>query len=649
MRLNTKIPAYRPSKDLEIDYQDFGGGWNNIFRPTELKPNELAQADNLLLTGKGIPTGRWGSENYFTAGSGNVRLINSYEVPTTGVSDLLALTDEGYLVEKSGASYSVITGASFPSGYNAQSEQLGGYLYVAHPERPLARYDGTDLISYTTLPTPSGIAVSMLSGASGTTTWSWRVTALSAVGETVGSTAITLSNLEIDLDDCLFRVAWSTISAASGVLKGYTVYRGLPGNETYIGTAGVNETSFMDYGTAQSDLMFPPNADTTGGPKAKYVLKFDDRLVLAGIENDPTLVLISGRYPYQDRFNWADGGGYIRINPDGGDSITGLGISGSQTQGGTTPASVLVFMENSVHQLVLKSLSVGNYLLLDPQSQILAPTGCSSADTVIAVDNNTFYFGRNGLFTIGSEASYLNQIRTREISARIRPYIRGLAKTDFENATAGYIDYKYLLSFPAKKETIVYDFERACFMGPWKTPWGITKWKKYIDTDGNEQWLAGTDTGIVKKFSASLLSDSGTAIQKLLKTKKEDFKDWSVMKVIKTLYVLFRSVTGSVTINISLEERNGTVITTKSFDITGSAGVAGWGADMWGNAQWGDTVDSVSIASEDIIRWTQLYKTARVMQIEVISTGATSNWEFLGVKASAQPMSEGSLSSSSRV
>lgn len=649
MRLNTKIPAYRPSKDLEIDYQDFGGGWNNIFRPTELKPNELAQADNLLLTGKGIPTGRWGSENYFTAGSGNVRLINSYEVPTTGVSDLLALTDDGYLVEKSGASYAVITGASFPSGYNAQSEQLGGYLYVAHPERPLARYDGTDLISYTTLPTPSGIAVSMLSGASGTTTWSWRVTALSAVGETVGSTAITLSNLEIDLDDCLFRVAWSTISAASGVLKGYTVYRGLPGNETYIGTAGVNETSFMDYGTAQSDLMFPPNADTTGGPKAKHILKFDDRLVLAGIENDPTLVLISGRYPYQDRFNWADGGGYIRINPDGGDSITGLGISGSQTQGGTTPASVLVFMENSVHQLVLKSLSVGNYLLLDPQSQILAPTGCSSADTVIAVDNNTFYFGRNGLFTIGSEASYLNQIRTREISARIRPYIRGLAKTDFENATAGYIDYKYLLSFPAKKETIVYDFERACFMGPWKTPWGITKWKKYIDTDGNEQWLAGTDTGIVKKFSASLLSDSGTAIQKLLKTKKEDFKDWSVMKVIKTLYVLFRSVTGSVTINISLEERNGTVITTKSFDITGSAGVAGWGADMWGNAQWGDTVDSVSIASEDIIRWTQLYKTARVMQIEVISTGATSNWEFLGVKASAQPMSEGSLSSSSRV
>ena len=118
MRLNTKIPAYRPSKDLEIDYQDFGGGWNNIFRPTELKPNELAQADNLLLTGKGIPTGRWGSENYFTAGSGNVRLINSYEVPTTGVSDLLALTDEGYLVEKSGASYSVINGASFPSVYN---------------------------------------------------------------------------------------------------------------------------------------------------------------------------------------------------------------------------------------------------------------------------------------------------------------------------------------------------------------------------------------------------------------------------------------------------------------------------------------------------------------------------------------------------
>lgn len=647
--LKTQLPQYKPTKDLEIDYKDFSGGWNNIFRPTELKPTELAQADNLMLTGKGVPTGRWGSQNYFTAGSGRVRLLDSYEDPTTSANDLLALTDAGYLVKKSGASYTQISGASFPSGYNAMSAQLGGYTYITHQEQPLIRYDGSTLVAYATIPQPSGVTATLFSGASGTTTFSWRITSLSIVGETLGSTAVSLSNLPLDLTEATIQLSWPTVSCASGQLKGYSIYRGLPGDETFISTVGPTSTSYLDTGAESSALMFPPNADTTGGVKAKYILKFDDRLVLAGIENDPTLVLISGRYPYQDRFNWADGGGYIRINPNGGDSITGLGISGSQTQGGTTPASILVFFQNSVHQLVLKSLSLGNYLLLDPQSQILAPTGCSSADTVMQVDNNTFYFGRNGLFTIGSEAAFLNQIRTREISARIRPYIRNLSETDFSNASAAYIDYKYLLSFPSKRETVVYDFERACFMGPWKTPWGITKWKKYTDSNGTEVWLAGNDEGVVKQFSSSLISDSGTAISKILKTKKESFDNWSVMKIIKTLKVLFRNVTGSVDINIILEERNGTATTSKSFSITGSSGVAGWGADMWGSVPWGDTVDAVQLGSEDVIRWAQLYKTARVMQIEVIATGGTSNFEFLGVMSSAQSMGEGSLSSSTRV
>jgi hypothetical protein len=649
--LNTKIPEYKPQKDLEIDYTDFSGGLNSIFRPTELKPSELAEAQNLMLTGKGVPTGRWGSQEYFDAGSGWIRLLHDYN--QSSANDLLALTDTGYLVKKSGTSYAVITGASFPSGYNAQAEQLGGNLYITQAEQTFMKYDGTNLLPYATLPSPTGVTATMISGASGVTTWSWRITALSQVGETLGSTAITLDNMALDLKDTGTNVllSWNTVSGPSGTLKGYSVYRGLQGDETYIGGTGPTETSFYDYGTPQSDIMFPPLSDTTGGPKAKYVLKFDDRLVLAGIDGDPSLVLISGRYPYQDRFNWTDGGGYIRINPDGGDEITGLGISGSQTQGGTTPASILIFMQNSVHQLVLKSLTLGNYILLDPQAQMLAPTGCSSADTIVGVDNNTFYFGRKGLFTVGSEAAYLNQIRTKEISARIRPYIKALTKNDFDHATAAYIDYKYLLSFPDRKETMMYDFERACYMGPWNTPWGLTKWTKYTDSAGTENWCAGTTQGDVKVFGEAYKNDCGTTIAKSLKTKKEAFKNWNVMKVIKSIYFLFKNVSGPLDVNIILEDRSGTASTAKSFEISGvgSSGVAGWGTDTWGSSLWGSSIAKVMVASEEIIRWSQLYKTARTIQVEVKSTDATSNWEFLGVRATAQPMSEGSLSSSTRV
>lgn len=639
--------AFRAIRDVDIDYRDFSGGLNTIFRPTELKDNELAQADNLILTGKGVPTGRPGSKDCFLAGSGYVRDLNAYLDPSDGTNILYAVTDAGYLVQKSGASYSIINGVSFPSGSVVDSAQLGGFSYIVTNNTPMVRFDGTNIDTYATVPVPSGVGVSNISGATGTTTYSWRITALNLLNETTGSTPISFASLPFDLSETSINVNWSKITAASG---GYNVYRGTPGNETFVATVDPDTTNYIDTGQPSSDLKFPPNTNNTAGVKGKYILKFGERLIIAGVNGDPNIVYVSGPYPYQDRFHWADGGGYVRIEPDSGDEITGLGIAGSQTQGGSVPASVLIFMKRSVHQMIIKTVGYGNYSLLDLQTQRLAPTGCSSHKTVVNVDNNTFYVGREGMYTIGQEQAYLQQLRTRELSAKIRPYFMSLSENDLNNACSGYIDYRYLISFPTRKETMTYDFQRkGAFMGPWTTPWGISSWLKYYDATGAEKWLAGNTEGVVKEFNTGLTSDSGTAIRKILRTRKEDFKNWSVMKVLKTLYVLFRSVKGSVQVNIRLEERSGNTVNSKSFNISGSFGTAGWGTDLWGTAKWGTSGGTVSLTGEEIIRWAQLYKTARVVQVEVLSTGATDNWEFLGIRAQAQPLQEGSLNSATRV
>lgn len=52
--LNTRSPAFKKSKDQEVKWDDFRGGLNLLFSPTELKQNELAQADNILLKGSGV-------------------------------------------------------------------------------------------------------------------------------------------------------------------------------------------------------------------------------------------------------------------------------------------------------------------------------------------------------------------------------------------------------------------------------------------------------------------------------------------------------------------------------------------------------------------------------------------------------------------
>lgn len=653
--------AYKPAQDIQVEWDNFKGGLNTIFKPTELKPEELAEATNIMLIGEGVPTGRWGSQAFNLAGSGRVRLLDAYYVPGGSASNassnyLLSITDLGYLTKKSGASYAIVPGASFASGYSYQSSEMGNMTYIASASLPFVRFDGANLIPYIGVSKPSITQISQLSAATGFSQYSWIVTAVTQSGETFGDPTLAVSrvSLPLNLAETSLLIKWNMVSAASGVLKGYNIYRGQPGEETYVDAALPTDTQYVDDGHAPSDTIFPPETDTTSGPRAKYILKFDDRFVLAGISGEPSKVLISGRYPYQDNFSAFYGGGYVLVGPDDGDEITGLGIAGNQgmSSGGSAPpaSAILVFKKNSTHRVVLGSAQIGNYVILDPGAQLLtASNGCSSADTVVAVENDTFYFGRRGLFSVGQEPNFLNQIRTNELSAKIRPYIQNLSDSDFNEAVAGYIDNKYLLSFPTRKETIVYDRERGSFIGPWRTPTGVTKWFRYINTDGVEKWLAGDTTGYNQEFSQSYVSDNGTSIDKTLRTKKEDMGSWSTMKTLKLFYALFRNVRGTVSLNIRLEDRTGSTVTTKSFNLTSALGSGGWGNDQTGSQQWGATDATVTLTGDELVRFTQLYKQARVFQIEVLTTDPNSNFEFLGMRMTGSSLGDNSLPASVRV
>jgi hypothetical protein len=647
-RLDIPARAYQPQPSVEITYEGFNGGLNTFFKDTEIKRNELATADNTMLIGKGIVTGRWGSENYFLAGSGNVKLLDEYNNVQTSQSDLLAITDSGYLVKKSNASFTIITGASFASGAVVSGTQLGNNYYVVSDSTNLVRYNGSNLIPYSGVSAPVISGVSRLSGATGTTSWSYKITSLTASGETLPSTAVLILGSPADYTLLNNQITWSTVSAASGLLTGYALYRGLPGEETFIGNAGTAATTFLDNGLPQSDTIFPPTADTTSGVKAKYIKRFEDRLVIAGIYNDPTMVMISGKYPYQDRFNWNYGGGYVRVAPDSGDEITGIEVAGTTSIGATTNSSILVFMKEKAFQMILPTIELGNYIVLNPIYQEIAPVGASSFGGIVNIRNNTFYFGREGINTVGAEAAYLNQVRTREVSARIRPTVQAYSDSVKNSASGGFMDYKYLLSFN-NKQTIAYDYERACFVGIWTTPFAIAKWFKYVDTNGVENYLAGCDDGYVRKFSDVIHTDNGVKINKILRLKREDFNRFNVMKTIQSFYLLFRNVSGTLNINLIIEDKNGLRTIAKTINIETTTGKTGWGTNIWGSKKWGQTINSVVAFLGDIIRWGYLYKTARTLQLEITTTDNLSNFEFVSFKTSAQYQPEGSLPPSYRI
>lgn len=642
--LRNKLPQYKPKKGVQIEWNSFKDGYNSLFRPTELKATEMAQADNIMLVGSGSPTGRWGTSSYFTAGAtGTIIGLGAYATGAS-ISDVLAITDGGYVTKKNGTSYTQIAGQSYPSGTNVRMVQLGGYTYLASKDVTFTQYNGTSLQVFATVSSPAMVSATRVSGATGTSTYSWKVVALSQDGnQTNPSTNITLGNLPNDLSTTTVHVRWTGPSAAS--LSGYEIYRGTPGDETFLANLGTADTLYVDVGDPASESVLPPLVNQTGGIKSNVIAKIGDRLLLVPAD-DPSKLMISGRYPDQSKFSWANGGGYIYIDPNSGSAITSIA-----SQLGSD--KIIVTKEYSVYAVTLSIVSIGNYNILDPQYQPISTlTGCSNQDTMTAVENDQFYFGRKGLYVVGYEPNFLNLIRTNEISARIRPYLAGLSANDYKTANAFYVDNKYVLSFPLRKECIVYDRERGCWLGVWKLPFGISKLLKVIDSTGTERWILGSsDSNKTYTFEPSVHSDDGTTIAMTVRTKKEFFDTWASLKTINFLYFLFRNITGQMTVNVLLEDRNGNVSTAKTFTITGSAiaGNTGWGIDTYGTQQWGESGGEVVVSTDEIKKWTPLFKQGTIMQFEITTTAANSNFELLGIRATAQIGGEGQLSSSSRV
>ncbi len=645
-KFNTQPVQFKKARTVDEEWTTFRKGLNLLLRATELGNDELAKADNIMLVGSGVPTGRWGSIKYFTAGStGSIRGFATFKNNSGSQNEILALSDEGYLVKKNGSSSTVITGQSWPSGSIIHSEQLGGKAYLVSKDVTFTEYDGTDLSAFATISAPTGVSATNFSLASGPNRVSYEIVAVGPNGgQTNPSVNYVLADLPNDLSLTQVHLFWTAPSAAT--LSGYEIYRGREGDETLLASVPPGTTKYIDNGAAASQTIVAPLTNTTGGVKSAFIAKYKDRLLVVP-EDDPNKLMISGRYPNHTKFSWLDGGGYIYIDPDSGDNITGIAVQPIADR-------IVIYKERSSYLVELSLVTVGNFTVLDPQyTPISTAVGCSNQDTIATVENDTFYFGRDGLYVTGYEPNFLNIIRTNEISAKIRPYLNLLNATDYQTASAFYIDKKYILSFPQRKECMVYDRERGAWLGPWKTPFGISHMKKYVDSTGTEKWVIGSyNSNQVYTFESSVNSDDGVTIIKTLRTKKTPFKDWTVLNIIQFFYFLFRNIKGTTTVNILIEDRNGTTSVGKSFTITGAAtaGSTGWGMDGWGLAKWGLSNSTTAItASEELTRWGTMFKQARLMQVEISSTEPNSNFEVLEIKVTAAKQGKGSLSASQRV
>ena len=173
----------------------------------------------------------------------------------------------------------------------------------------------------------------------------------------------------------------------------------------------------------------------------------------------------------------------------------------------------------------------------------------------------------------------------------------------------------------------------------------------YYDSNNNEHLLRGdTTSSAVDEFSSSYINDKGTPIVTILRTRQEDFGDWSLFKNLRNIFTMFRNITGTVIATIRTEQRSGSVVTAKNFNVTSITGNSGWGADQWGQAQWGSShMAGGGAETQQTIRWNNLNKAVRNFQLTLTTINSNDNYELLGIRGDAKPIGSGFRPSSWRI
>jgi len=618
-------------KPIEISWNSFRRGVNFLLQDTELNKEEIRAGNNMLLEGAGILNQRPGSKKYYLSGPGPVHTTIPY-TPKSGTVQHLSISDGGMVVKKSGASYSVLPGASYVSGARVSGVQIYNKEYFVSLSKEMVRYDGTTLLSYVGISTPSIISATKSSGTTGAFTWSWRVSAESETGETLASNPITLANLpEYLLTTNFVTLSWTSVANS----RGYVIYGRDAGNETFLARVPQTTLSFIDDGSSVSSaFVFPPEADFTAGPKAKYVIATKEKLVVAYVENNPSRVMYSGGGPNVDKFHWSKGGGYVDVAKDDGEVITGLeeGDNGK----------IIVFKDRSVYQITLTYNS--DLGIVEPTVQrISAAIGCVSDKTILQVENDIFFLGRRAgggvsLNSLGYEPNFTNILRTSEISARIRPEMETINLARISELHATYFANKYWFFYPVgatSMKAMAYDRERLAFVGPFNYPANPASSGIFYDENGQEHFLYGGSDGYVHEISNGYSDDDGVPFDWLFESRKESAGAPLELKNMVSYFLQLRDVIGTVNVEIIIEGKSGVTNVSKSFAITGANSLSGWGSFSFGFGMGFGSTSQASTGltnSSEIVKFLQMNKTG-IRSYKVRIFGSGSKAKIVAMKA----------------
>lgn len=622
-----KPPIRDTAEKIEYIY-GFPKGVNRLQDESLIDDHELSGAKNILLAVDGIIK-RTGSINFGSALGSRVFGASPFYISVAS-NNRWIIREGGTALQYYNSSNvpTAISGATMTAGQRTEFAMARDTLYVVNGTDSLIKVaisEGVPVATvFTQISTPTGLTVTP-TGATGSSKYSYRVAAYNLTGETLACVSVQITNGNATLSASNYNaLAWSAVTGAVG----YNIYGRKPSSENGVGEtklASVTALAYNDTGVdTPSSIITPPEGNSTGGQKGSMIIYAMSRLFISGDTANPSRLYYGGYGTQIDDFSTAFSGGWIDVNKNDGDSITGIAFYQN---------TIIIFKHKSVWQFQFTSSGLPQLTLVTNE------VGCESFRTIKIVNNDLWFLakkdGRAAVYSLGNVQNYFNALRTTEQSLKISSgsYLDGVNLAQIGNACAYNFRNLYILSVAQGGSTTnnrcyVYDSRFGSWLGYWD---GINanNFFTYTDANGNEElYYCSETTGyIVKMFTGT--DDNGSTVVWQVITKNFMQGLFNQYKTYRNPIFWFKDVTGG---SITGYIINDGVFSSGSFGISTLVSGIGAGFDIPGTFAAGTSKgEATTTVNSDQPMEVIFAKTARSIKFELDDNNIASSFKFLGL------------------
>lgn len=620
----------------------FPKGLNTLQDRSLVHDKNLIEATNVELVVDGV-TRRKGTLKDFDDGGGSyVYGATPFYKKSAGTKQFVRVSN-GKLQYLNGGVWTDI-GSTAYTNTETHFIQARDLLFVYNGVDALTKYNMSTIATYTAVTTPVSLTVTP-TGTTGSTAFSYRVSAFNTSGESLACTAVAIANGNATLTTTNYNaLAWTATAGASG----YNIYgRTATGfGEVYMATVYTN--AYKDVGADTPSFTKPvPIANTSGGIIAKGGCFTLGRQFVYGVKDgstyQPCRIAYSGTLDYIDSFTSNEfGGGWVDIYANDGGEITDI----VPYQNG-----VIVFKTNGIFKLYFTSDG------LPALTEITRSHGGVSGHAVQTIDNDIIYVGqkenRIAVWILGQQVNITSDtLRTNEISVFVKTSLEDVNRTYLSKIATFYYDDKFAFTYTKQGYTenmqgFVFDTKFGGWVKWDGAPMKQASYVSYDDGTTNKLYGCANDSGYMWELFYSSISDNGVAFTSTIGTKNFNVDMFNIEKIWRNPVHWFKYIQGGqLTCEIWIDGTNfqGTA-------IFGASGGGGVGVDLGGESLAGDFYSSIATVTEgaDIPMEISALKISRSIRFYLIDDGNNTNWLYMGLALNYAPLIGKPLPESNRV